>query len=130
VVLAALGGVRLAPVGDEPVGTGRPDFATAGTDRRGGNAEVVEDFQRDIDVRCGFELGRQIEFDPVVGDRAGHQQRRDVLRGDIARDGNGAAVDVAADEVDRDTLNVNARTVERTVRGFYARRSFSKPSRH
>jgi len=35
------------------------------------------------------------------------------------------ALNVAADEVDRDTLNVNARTVERTVRGFYARRSFS-----
>ena len=34
-------------------------------------------------------------------------------------------VDVAPDSVDRDTLNVSANTVERSVRGFYARRSFS-----
>ncbi len=34
-------------------------------------------------------------------------------------------VDLAPSDVDRDTLNLNANTVERTVRGFYARRSFS-----
>ena len=50
----------------------------------GTGSEVLHRPQREVDVRTGGNLARQLQFQTVFQDRTNHQQRRDILRTDVS----------------------------------------------
>ena len=103
-------GDRIRVVAAVPLSAGHP---IARVRLRRLDAERVEHFERDVDVRRRLEFGLQVDVDSVLRHRPRHQQRRDVLRGHVAGNRHRAASHVPAH--DQRCLTVAARALRPPV---------------